>query len=135
MMMMGNLTSFNSDRTFRINSRPSIRGIRISVSTRSNLPVLTLSNASAPSAASVMFAWVMPSTRVSVIHRSWRIVAESSTTKRDLLVIFSSLRHPQQTHKTLYCSELAVCHRIKLRAYQCACCVSRKQLKQLVVQH
>src|SRR6266404_1397636 len=77
----------------------------------------------------------MPSTLVRVMHRSCRIVAESSTTNRDLLVIPTSLRHTQQTHEAFNRSQLSIGHRIKLRANQRACRVSRQKLEQLVIQH
>src|SRR5262245_25391814 len=81
-----------------------------------------------------MFAWVMPSNRVRVIHRSCRIVAESSTTRRDLLDILASMVHSQQAHETFNSSQLSICHRVELRADQRARCVSCQKLQELVIE-
>src|SRR5712692_8915506 len=76
----------------------------------------------------------MPSTLVSVIHRSCRMVAESSTTSRDLSAIGASLWYAQQIHKAFNCPELSISHRVEFRANQRARRVTGKQLEKLMVQ-
>src|SRR3989442_4391617 len=134
MMMIGKERSFISTRTLRTNSSPSILGIRMSVSTRSDLSVWSFSSASWPSMASVMLAWVIPSTLVRDMHRSCLKVAESSTTSRDFLDIRASLCHSQQTHESFHGSEFSICHAVQLRADQGAGGMSGKQLEKLVIE-
>src|SRR6185503_14056677 len=75
----------------------------------------------------------MPSTLVRVIHRSCRMVAESSTTSSDLS-IGASLWYAQQIHKAFDCPELSICHRIKFRADQCARRMTGEQFEELMIQ-